>query len=365
MCEIHLEMTASRVLGTALTLLLLDAPLISADWFGWLGSRASDGLSYVSRAAVELEKNAATLSVDGRALTADEIEEPLLGARLAWLAYATSRRELESGLRRLGGGAELVHFAAQRDGSRPQWFLARIGTTLHVVFRGTDSTVDVLRDLMALPETTAAGDTFHSGFLRGARAVAAEVADALAAELTRDGATCDALHLVGHSLGGALALTLLGAGLLPPDDAALGGARLPPVRVLTYGSPAAFHGRCESAAVLRAKVDAYVYGADLVPRLLGSELPLLRRAALAAGGRLRQASTDVLDTLTEYVHPPHAALVYLDPERGTARRVARGQRARLLHLHQALDLNAAQHHKEYVRGLERASGAAWWTKDET
>ena len=76
-----------------------------------------------------------------------------------------------------------------------------------------------------------------------------------------------------------------------------------------------------------------------------------------------QASTDVLDTLTEYVHPPHAALVYLDPERGTARRVARGQRARLLHLHQALDLNAAQHHKEYVRGLERASGAAWWTKD--
>ena len=150
------------------------------------------------------------------------------------------------------------------------------------------------------------------------------MADALAAELTRDGATCDALHLVGHSLGGALALTLLGAGLLPPDDAALGGARLPPVRVLTYGSPAAFHGRCESAAVLRAKVDAYVYGADLVPRLLGSELPLLRRAALAAGGRLRQASTDVLDTLTEYVHPPHAALVYLDPERGTARRVARG-----------------------------------------
>ena len=348
--------TASRVLRTALALLLLDAPLISADWFGWLGSRASDGLSYVSRAAVELEKNAATLSVDGRALTADEIEEPLLGARLAWLAYATSRRELESGLRRLGGGAELVHFAAQRDGSRPQWFLARIGTTLHVVFRGTDSTVDVLRDLMALPETTAAGDTFHSGFLRGARAVAAEVADALAAELTRDGATCDALHLVGHSLGGALALTLLGAGLLPPDDAALGGARLPPVRVLTYGSPAAFHGRCESAAVLRAKVDAYVYGADLVPRLLGSELPLLRRAALAAGGRLRQASTDVLDTLTEYVHPPHAALVYLDPERGTARRVARGQRARLLHLHQALDLNAAQHHKEYVRGLERAAG---------
>ena len=213
-------MTASRVLRTALALLVLDAPLISADWFGWLGSRASDGLSYVSRAAVELEKNAATLSVDGRALTADEIEEPLLGARLAWLAYATSRRELESGLRRLGGGAELVHFAAQRDGSRPQWFLARIGTTLHVVFRGTDSTVDVLRDLMALPETTAAGDTFHSGFLRGARAVAAEVADALAAELTRDGATCDALHLVGHSLGGALALTLLGAGLLPPHDAA-------------------------------------------------------------------------------------------------------------------------------------------------
>ena len=82
-------MTASRVLRTALVALLLldDVPLISADWFGWLGSRASDGLSYVSRAAVELEKNAATLSVDGRALTADEIEEPLLGARLAWLAY--------------------------------------------------------------------------------------------------------------------------------------------------------------------------------------------------------------------------------------------------------------------------------------
>ena len=51
------NMTPSRVLRTALVaLLLLDVPLISADWFGWLGSRASDGLSYVSRAAVELEQ---------------------------------------------------------------------------------------------------------------------------------------------------------------------------------------------------------------------------------------------------------------------------------------------------------------------
>ena len=81
----------------------------------------------------------------------------------------------------------------------------------------------------------------------------------------------------------------------------------------------------------------------------------MARAALGVGGRLRQASNDVLDTLTEYVHPPHASLVYLDPERGTARRVARSQRDRLLHLHQAIHLDTAQHHKEYVRGLERAA----------
>ena len=76
------------------------------------------------------------------------------------------------------------------------------------------------------------------------------------------GGAYERLYLVGHSLGGALALTLLGADLLPGSEE-LEGRALPPVSVLTYGSPAAFHRRCKSKAVRKADVQAV-----LVPTLI-------------------------------------------------------------------------------------------------
>jgi len=173
---------------------------------------------------------------------------------------------------------------------------------------------------------------------------------------------CERLALCGHSLGGALAMTLLGAGLLPcaSGDAAAEDA---PAEVLafTYGSPACFHGQLRGATMRRVRAQSFVYGADAVPRLLGSEVPLLRAAALSLGGK---SSTGALEILGGYAHWPGGEVVYLDPAGGCARRVPRAQRDRLLHLHRAVHPDAAAHHKCYVRGLERAAalggGLAWW-----
>lgn len=367
-----------------ISLLLLTARAKSS-WGSWLGQHLTSGLSRLSHAANELENArsaAQSLRVDGPALTLEQLELPLLGARLADLAYAESRWELEAGLRdaaakwqmheRIDGDRlALVRFEPQRvQLPTPQWYLARSADALWLVFRGTYSAFDVLHDLMATPEPGGEGDSFHGGFLRAVQEVADEVRDALFAELQRGAGAYERVYLVGHSLGGALALTLLGAGLLDRGGSGSGGAALPPVSVLTYGAPAAFHKRCRSGAVRAADVQAFVYGADVVPRLLGSPLPLLRRAVTHGLGSADTWSHGALDTLAEYVHPLQQRLVYVDP-RGVAQRVPPKQREGLLHLHQALDLESVRHHGQYASGLERAwrvaaaeVGAAARGKDE-
>mmetsp|Transcript_47383 Transcript_47383/g.101143 ORF Transcript_47383/g.101143 Transcript_47383/m.101143 type:complete len:89 (-) Transcript_47383:45-311(-) len=76
---------------------------------------------------------------------------------------------------------------------------------------------------------------------------------------------------------------------------------------------------------------------------------------------LQKTSTSMLETTGRYVHPPHAVLVYIDPIDGKARVVPPTRRAQLLHLHRALHPDSANHHKQYVRGIERAFGdlAGW------
>ena len=61
-----------------------------------------------------------------------------------------------------------------------------------------------------------------------------------------------------------------------------------------------------SACGRAAQVRSFVYGADVVPRLLGSDLPLLT-AALERFGNAPQLDEDkhVIETLTEYEHPEH------------------------------------------------------------
>ena len=133
-------------------------------------------------------------------LSPAELEVPLLGARLAWLVYATSRQDVEAGLKLLG--LRLICFERQRVRSAPQWLLARDERAMYIVIRGTSSAVDVCHDLMAAPAAAAAGGNFHSGFLRGARAVAEVLAPDLQAELLSQ--PCEKIFLIGHSLGGAV-----------------------------------------------------------------------------------------------------------------------------------------------------------------
>ena len=168
---------------TALWVALLAAPVAAAnDWRRWI-SQAADSLSHASRAELSLPR------VDGgERLSPAELEAPLLGARLSWLAYAEKRREVEAGLALLGSGMELVRFSPQRDSRGAQWLVARDAEsgTLWVAFRGTASLADVVHDLMAAPEQTGAGDAFHSGFLRAARAAAEERREAVEREEDTD-----------------------------------------------------------------------------------------------------------------------------------------------------------------------------------
>ena len=262
-----------------LACLLLLAPAGAESWKGWLARGATGGFRNLVHATAEIDDartSAQSLRIDGKALSVKELEFALQGAQLAWLAYVDNQWELEAGLR--DARMELVRFAPQRAQAQvgvPQWYLARSSDALFLVFRGTSSAFDMLHDLMAMPKAGPGEDQFHSGFLHAVQDVAGPVRDALAAELLRGrgggdgdgggggggdgggggGGAYERIYLVGHSLGGALALTLLGAELLPgPDD--LEGRALPPVSVLTYGSPAAFHRRCNSKAVRKADVQA-------------------------------------------------------------------------------------------------------------
>ncbi|EOD31313.1 hypothetical protein EMIHUDRAFT_232089 [Emiliania huxleyi CCMP1516] len=177
---------------TALWVALLAAPVAAAnDWRRWI-SQAADSLSHASRAELSLPR------VDGgERLSPAELEAPLLGARLSWLAYAEKRREVEAGLALLGSGMELVRFSPQRDSKGAQWLVARDAEsgTLWVAFRGTASLADV------------------------------ELREVVEAELRVR--PCERLALCGHSLGGALAMTLLGAGLLPCASGDAGYAHWP------------------------------------------------------------------------------------------------------------------------------------------
>ena len=242
-----------------LACLLLLASTGAESWKSWLARGAAGGFQNFVHATAEIDDartSAHALRIDGKVLSVKELEFALLGARLAFLAYARSRWEVEAGLK--DARMELVCFAPQRAQARvgvPQWYLARSGEALYLVFRGTSSVFDVLHDLMAMPEDGTEDDRFHAGFLHTVQDVAAPVCDALAAELRRGrgggeggeggegggggggeageaggGGAYERLYLVGHSLGGALALTLLGADLLP-------GAPIVPIMDLLPGVP--------------------------------------------------------------------------------------------------------------------------------
>jgi hypothetical protein len=115
------------------------------------------------------------------------------------------------------------------------------------------------------------------------------------------------------SLGGALATTLVGAGMLP--DAFSGD-----VTVVSLGGPATFFGPVTPKALGKRAADARVLsvvnGHDVVPRLLGSRLELSRSLlsifASNTNTRRQKANEEVLDTLESYTRFPQLNLIFLE-----------------------------------------------------
>ena len=286
-----------------------------------------------------------------------------LSARLADLTYAATTPEaVSAGLATLLGQPSLIWFQEQeQQTATSQWFLAHGvlprgvggpgGRALFLVFRGTQTVSDVMHDVMARPKAAASnGKKFHEGFLR-----AVENDAVLLAQLRQHAAGDVPLYVLGHSLGGSLALTLWGAGLLPPSHAGR-------VTVVALGSPAVHHGPAQlSAAQQRARVLVVVNGADAVPRLLGSPLAttkaVLGRFLDLSEGRGRDTARAV-EALEQYTHPPQLELVYL--KEGSAYRVAYQDRMDVLHLVEGLSASAVEDHLTYNAALERCTGAAAW-----
>jgi len=216
--------------------------------------------------------------------------------------------------------------------------------------------LDITRSLLVKPAQHGGSAHFHQGFLFGVRE------DAVLHERLRrhlQGSSLS-LYVIGHSLGGSLAMTLVAADMLPPTFrgsvtcVAIGS---PPV---LYGAPApGSMGRSEAARVL-----LFVNDSDIIPRLMGSPLPAfattLFATSLADTHEAERAQTiqQSVATLEQYVHMPQTELVLL--KNGGALRVAREQFEAVLHVHEAFSLNLVEHHKvkSYVDSLRKAMTSA-------
>ena len=110
------------------------------------------------------------------------------------------------------------------------------GERLFLVFRGTASHADVVRDLVATsieqPADACAALRFHGGFYSGVAGRAAEATQLRAHLRARLDGSHSHLYVMGHSLGGSLALTLpcVMPPLLPPTHRGR-------VTVVAVGSP--------------------------------------------------------------------------------------------------------------------------------
>merc|ERR1719215_1617931 len=113
-----------------------------------------------------------------------------------------------------------------------------------------------------------------------------------------------------------------------------------------------FYSSCRTPALDTAVVQQFIYGADVVPRLLGSDLPLMR-AALAAVN-ISWLSEEVLETFPRYTYPRNLQLIYISPVDGSARIVPRALQRRVLDVYQAASPNAVLHHSMYKAGLAPA-----------
>ena len=280
--------------------------------------------------------------------TAGELQLPLLAARLSTLAYMADCDALNREVAALVPGARLLSYPSHEH----CWFLARgkpVGSdradALILVFRGTSSTHDLELDLLVAPETGPKAGLFHGGFLR---AVRDDITLHTALEENARGSV--PLYLFGHSLGGALAMTLLHANLLP-------AAHVGHVTCVALGSPKVSFGPPPQHP-RPTRLLLLVNGQDAVPRLLGSPMPVLQAAtqALIARGSSRPPSEALLELLAQFAHPESIEIVFLSG--GRAQRVPADPASReaVLHLTDGLAPWSVKDHavSTYVEALETA-----------
>lgn len=138
-----------------------------------------------------------------------------------------------------------------------------------LIFRGTDSVLDMIRNARAFPKYSRRCGWVHSGFLSGARAVFDDYVDVLNSHRP--------FIVAGHSLGGAVALltTLL-----------LKSVGINVTECVTFGAPRTFYYPAKKRFG-DTKVYQYKHGDDFVTGLgLGFHVEPLINIGKASGNRL-------------------------------------------------------------------------------
>ena len=249
-------------------------------------------------------------------------------------------------------------------GTNACWYLAKgrhptvcpdAARATFLVFRGTMSPTDAIADVLFRPEAGPNGIECHGGFLKTIKDDSVLHAQ-LAMQLI--GTSADAtqrLYVMGHSLGGALSMTLVGAGFLP---ASYKGE----LTVVNLGGPATFYKAVDPGALGPAasscRALTIVNGNDIVPRLLGSPLSFSRQMleafASSSSPKKLLANRLVLDTLEKYIHLPQTELLFV--HEGNVQRVPYKDKELVLHLAEAIHPRAIADHLAYVDGLAKATG---------
>jgi hypothetical protein len=203
-------------------------------------------------------------------LALSELSTAKRHARLANLASFFSEAALRSELKNVG--CQLLSFSKQdaEKGGPPQWYTCSCANGEFVVaFRGTGSLTDALTDINVVPARVRGPGSLrvHKGFLD---AIHLSWQNGLKGELIPSKvAAATSVTIVGHSLGGALAQTLVASDLLPP-------ANLGKYKVVSFGGPTVFYSSQPLANDIRhAEVTQWVLDDDPVPRLLGSDFSKL------------------------------------------------------------------------------------------
>ena len=289
-----------------------------------------------------------------------------LGVQLAAAAYAKDKKELDGLLAAVS--MRRLAFHQQPPTSNimeiPQYFVAEQASktkvspgALWVAFRGTGSASDALLNLFSLldfKEAAMTGCQMHGGYLQ-----AVDSLKHLHRTLDSERHVGKDVYLVGHSLGGGLALAYSGAGLLPTRRKCsdTSKCRKPKHKVLTYGAPNIFaNDYCNNRTSAGTSVSQYVHAADPVPRLLGANSAKTLKKVLQLLELNTSLVDKVADKLDTYRVAKHARHLYLNGSTGVLEIATDGVN-KLLDLRRAMKMTAVADHtvNAYVRGLRVGS----------